>query len=318
MRELDGAHVALGDEDVVVQAVGVGAALRDHARGAGLLGGADEAGGVDEAGHAHLGDRLDDAGAADAGDAGVGREGGVVGPGVDADDAEAGLLGHRVDLDALDGAGGGALAGGDLRPLEGGAGGGGAGEHPLAVAEEDLGVGADVDHEHQLLGAVGRLGEGDGGGVGADVAGDAGQDVDAGVLVQAELDLLGPEVERVGGGEREGGHAELGRVDAEDEVVHDRVADDHRLEDQLAGDAGLGGGLAGELVEGGADGLRHLPGAAGVQHGVADPAHQVLAEADLRVHQAGGGLDLAGGEVAEVAGDGGGADVDGEAVDAAS
>ena len=79
------------------------------------------------------------------------------------------------------------------------------------------------------------LGEGDGGGVGADVAGDAGQDVDAGVLVQAELDLLGPEVERVGGGEREGGLAELGRVDAEDEVVHDRVADDHRLEDQLAG-----------------------------------------------------------------------------------
>ena len=111
--------------------------------------------------------------------------------------------------------------------------------------------------------------------------------------------------------------AELGRVDAEDEVVHDRVADDHRLEDQLAGDAGLGGGLAGEVVEGGADGAGHLPGAAGVQHGVGDPAHQVLAEADLRVHQAGGGQDLAGGEVAEVAGDGGGADVDGEAVDAA-
>ena len=76
----------------------------------------------------------------------------------------------------------------------------------VAVAEQDLGVGADVDHEHQLLGAVGGLGEGDGGGVGADVAGDAGQDVDAGVLVQAELDLLGPEVEGVGGGEREGGH----------------------------------------------------------------------------------------------------------------
>ena len=128
----------------------------------------------------------------------------------------------------------------------------------LVVAEEDLGVGADVDHEHQLVGELRALGEGDGGGVGADVAGDAGQEVDAGVLVQAELDLLGPEVERVGGGEREGGHAELDRVDAEDEVVHDRVADDHRLEDQLAGDAGLGGGLAGEVVEGGADGAGHL------------------------------------------------------------
>ena len=165
--------------------------------------------------------------------------------------------------------------------------------------------------------SCGDLGEGDRGGVGADVAGDAGQEVDAGVLVQAELDLLGPEVERVGGGEREGRHAELGRVDAEDEVVHDRVADDHRLEDELARDAGLGRRLAGEVVEGGADGAGHLPRAAGVQHRVADPAHQILAEADLRVHQAGGGEDLAGGEVAEVAGDGGGADVDGEAVDAA-
>ena len=185
LGELDGAHVALGDEDVVVQAVGVGAALRDHAVGAGLLGGADEAGGVDEAGGAHLGDRLDDAGAADAGDAGVRREAGVVGPGVDADDAVAGLLRHRVDLDALDGAGGGALAGGDLRALEGGAGGGGAGEDAGPVAEQDLGVGADVDDEHEVVGAVGGLGEGDRGGVGADVAGDAGQDVDAGVLVQA-------------------------------------------------------------------------------------------------------------------------------------
>ena len=52
---------------------------------------------------------------------------------------------------------------------------------------------------------------------------------------QAELDLLGPEVERVGGGEREGRLAELGRVDAEEQVVHDRVADDHRLEDQRRG-----------------------------------------------------------------------------------
>ena len=52
--------------------------------------------------------------------------------------------------------------------------------------------------------------------------------------------------------------AELDRVDAEDEVVHDRVADDHRLEDELARDAGLGGGLAGEVVERGADGAGHL------------------------------------------------------------
>ena len=141
----------------------------------------------------------------------------------------------------------------------------------VSVAEQDLGVGADVDDQHQLVGELRRFGERDRGGVGADVAGDAGQEVDAGVLVQAELDLLGPEVQRVGGGQREGGHAELDRVDAEHEVVHDRVADDHRLEDQArAVDAGLGRRLAGEVVEGGADGAGHLQRAAGVQHRVAE------------------------------------------------
>ncbi len=276
----------------------------------------DQARGVDEAGGAHLGNGLNDAGAADAGDLGAG-EGGVVGPEVAADDAEAGLFRDRVNLDALDGAGGGALAGRDLRALEGGTRGGGAGEDAGAVAEEDLGVGADVDHEHQVVGELGRLREGDGGGVGAHVAGNAGQDVDAGVGVEAEFDLLGPEVERVGGGEREGCLAELGGVDAEQEVVHDRVADDHGLEDQGRGDAGFGGGLDGQRVEGLSDRAGHLLRATGVHHRVGDAAHQVFAEADLRVHQAGGGADLAGGEIAEVAGDGGRADVDGEAVDGA-
>ena len=174
--------------------------------GAGLLGGADQAGGVDEAGGAHLGDDLDDAGAADAGDAGVRREGGVVGPGVRADDAEAGLL-VTGSISTRSMAPGAARWPEEIcAPSKAGPVGEEQASTRLAVAEEDLGVGADVDHEHQLVGGLRALGEGDGGGVGADVAGDAGQDVDAGVLVQAELDLLGPDLQRVGGGQREGGH----------------------------------------------------------------------------------------------------------------
>src|SRR5690606_34744963 len=53
--------------------------------------------------------------------------------------------------------------------------------------------------------------------------------------------------------------------------------------------------------------------AARVHHNVGHPAHEVLAEADLRVHEAGGGDHLAAGEVAEMAGNGGGADVEGDA-----
>ena len=58
------------------------------------------------------------------------------------------------------------------------------------------------------------------------------------------------------------------------------------------------------------------PVAARVHHHVRDPAHQVLAEPDLRVHEPGRGDHLAAREIAEVARDRGRADVDREAVGA--
>ena len=42
-----------------------------------------------------------------------------------------------------------------------------------AVAEHDLGIGADIDEERELVAGIGRLGEDHAGGVGADMAGDA-------------------------------------------------------------------------------------------------------------------------------------------------
>ena len=92
----------------------------------------------------------------------------------------------RVDADALDRAGRGPLAAADLGALEGGAGRRRGREQAVAVAEHDLGVGADVDDERRPR-SVGRLGEDHAGGVGADVAGDAGQDVDAGARMGAQV-----------------------------------------------------------------------------------------------------------------------------------
>jgi hypothetical protein len=60
--------------------------------------------------------------------------------------------------------------------------------------------------------------------------------------------------------------------------------------------------------------LGHFGVAAGVHHGVAHPAHQVLAEADLRVHHAGGGEHATVRQVAQMRRDGGGAEVDGQPV----
>ena len=71
-----------------------------------------------------------------------------------------------------------------------------------------------------------------------------------------------------------------------------------------------------EIVDRGAHGVGHLLLAAGVHHHVRDPAHQVFAEADLRVHDARRGDDLAARQVAQMRGDRRRSDVDRDAVHA--
>ena len=113
----------------------------------------------------------------------------LVRPGVGADHLEARLERLRVDAHALDRAGRRALAAGDLRALERRAGRARRGEQALAVAEHDLGVGADVDEQRHLVAEVRRLGEHDARGVGADVAGDAGQHVRPRAAVHGDAEL---------------------------------------------------------------------------------------------------------------------------------
>jgi hypothetical protein len=114
---------------------------------------------------------------------------GFIRPGLDADNAVARFQCFRIDADALDGAGSGALAAGDLRTLEGRAGGRGGGDGAFRIAKHDLGIGADIDQQHHLVLAVRAFGQRCGRGVGADMAGDAGQHIDprAGVERQADL-----------------------------------------------------------------------------------------------------------------------------------
>ena len=144
-----------------------------------------------------------------------------------------------VDAHALDRAGRRALAAGNLRALEGRAGRRRAGEQALAVAEHDFGVGADIDDEPQLVAEIGRLGEHDAGRVGADMAGDAGQRIDEGAGRDVEAEIARPRLVGAVDRQREGRAAELGRIEAEDEMMHDRIADQRRFEDLAARDAGL-------------------------------------------------------------------------------
>ena len=79
-------------------------------------------------------------------------------------------------------------------------------------------------------------------------------------------------------------------------------------------DADLVDEIADQAVERGADGCGELAVAARVHHHVRHPAHQVLAESDLRVHRAARSASTSPvGQIAEVPGDRGRADVDGDA-----
>ena len=240
-------------------------------------------------------------------------EAGLVRPQLGADDPEPRLEGRPVDPHALDRAGRRPLAAADLGALEGRAGRARGGEQPVAVAEDDLGVRADVDDEGRPGRPVRRLGQDDAGRVRADVAGDARQDVDAGAGVglipsSAAVVRTARSVASANGAEPSG----IGSMPSRrwcmiglPTTASSRIS--------RGGDAGLVGQPGDELGQRAADGPGHLAGALGMHHRVRDPAHEVLAEADLRVHHAARGEDRAVGEVGQVAGDRRRADVDRDA-----
>ena len=126
--------------------------------------------------------------------------------------------------------------------FEGGSGGAGRGEDALAVADEDLRVGADV-HHHRHFFALGETGgEETGGGVGTDVARDQRQAVDPGFRVERQAEFSGGDLEAgcvslatpelVLGGRAVGELADRLNVEAKKEVAHRRVAGDHHLDDR--------------------------------------------------------------------------------------
>ena len=224
LRELDRPDVVLGDDDprpalggAVVEDVRERPAVRHDPRRAGCQRPVDDAVRGDDAGEVELGDDLDDAAAADAGDAGRGGglgEAGFVGPGLGADDPEPRLQRRAVDADALDRAGRRSLAAADLGALERGPRRRRCREQEVAVAEDDLGVRADVDDQLDDLAPVRRLGQDHARRVGPDVAGDAGQQVDAGAGMCGQFQLARPELHGAVRRQGERRRAERHRVDA--------------------------------------------------------------------------------------------------------
>jgi hypothetical protein len=165
------------------------------------------------------------------------------------------------------------------------------GDDALAVAEHDLGIGADVDHQHHALLMMGLFGQHGAGRVRADMAGDTRQHVDARAEIDRQAEFAAPAMDCARNCKRERRLAEFGRVDAQKQMVHDRVADEHGIEDVVLFDAALPTDFLDQRVDGAAHRLGHGHASVRVHHHIGDPAHQVLAEADLRVRCARGGGD---------------------------
>ncbi|MCY1234163.1 hypothetical protein D9M72_467370 [compost metagenome] len=146
------------------------------------------------------------------------------------------------------------------------------------------------------------------------MAGDAGQHIEPRAAVDVDVDLVRPILQRAGDGERKRRLAEFRRVDAEEQVVHDRVANEDHVENVVAVDFALGADLADQAVDRLAHRLGHGFPAVRVHHHVGNAAHQVFAEADLRVGGARGADDAAGKQRHQMHGDGGRTDVAGNAI----
>ena len=187
-------------------------------------------------------------------------------------------------------------------------------EHPFPVAEHDLGVGADVHHEADLIPLIGRLGEDDARAIGTHVPRHAREHIHPRPRMELEVECACEQIDRAVDRERERRLAQLHRIQAEQEVVHDRIADHRDVEDLLRRRAALLRRLAEQVPHRGAHRGGHLPLPTGIHHHVRDPAHEVLAESDLRVHRAGRRDHLARREVADMCRDRGRADVDRRAV----
>ena len=86
-------------------------------------------------------------------------------------------------------------------------------------------------------------------------------------------------------------------------MVHHGIANEDRIHDQALIYLRLCRDLGKQRVHP----VAHRPGhfliPAGVHHRIADPAHQVFAKSNLRVHQSRGGDNLTGAQITQMGGD---------------
>ena len=145
------------------------------------------------------------------------------------------------------------------------------------------------------------------------MAGDAGRHIDLRAGVERQADFTRAHLHRAGNRQRERCAAQLHRADAQRQMMHDRVADQHRLDNVRRRCADFFSRLRGQGVDRLAHGLGQRCLAALIHHDIGDPRHQVFAKADLWVGGANRGQRAPGQQIDQMSGNGGRADIDGQA-----
>ena len=86
-------------------------------------------------------------------------------------------------------------------------------------------------------------------------------------------------------------------------MVHHGIANKDGIHDQALVNLRFSRNLGEQCVHTVAHGPGHFLVTTRVHHRIADPAHQILAKPDLRVHQSRGGDNFTGAQIAQMRGD---------------
>ena len=203
-----------------------------------------------------------------------------------------------------DGSGRGPHAHADGGGLEGRPGGGGSAEYPVPVAQGDLAVGAEIDQGSEPLAVAQAHGNDPCENIGADEAAQAGEESYAARGRQGPIELFGSEMLLAVIFGRKWGVRQRLDIQAGEQVVHYRIADQDHL-------AHFRGALAGQCRSHFPDGVPDQRRQCGAGQGKQHPAHHVRAVSALRIERRAHSEHLAGRQVEQLRGNRSRPDIDG-------
>ena len=142
------------------------------------------------------------------------------------------------------------------------------------------------------------------------MTGDTWQHIDARALMRGKSQFGRPHFDRRIYRQRKWGTTQFHRINAQQQMMHDRIANQHNLDHIFCSQVGLFSRTGDQLLQPLNHGFVHFMVTARVHDAIGHPTHQILTKADLRVHRAGRGQHIARYHIAQMCRHSGRAHVD--------